>query len=248
MDWRADDRPREWGERYAQFTKADPDHLCVAKSDGARSGTAGVAEDRCDVALSLFGDPDAHRCVQGAPWALQNVMTQLKGVVPVWAEIQASDIGLWEPASHPDTRGPTIAEMRNTTFSSLATGATGLLFYNWTHLKADRRGFHTRLAEVQQVVGEVKALEPFLISDEPPPPIQVTIHQCGKAYVRSWQNQGEALVIATNVSDTEVASFGWSLPAGAGDPQVVAGEADQVGVTGAKLLPLQAAAVKLRLR
>jgi hypothetical protein len=248
MDWRADDRPEEWAERYAQFMKADPDHICVAKSDGARSSHAGVAEERCDVALSLFGDPDAHRCVQGAPWALQNVMTQLKGVVPVWAEIQASDIGLWEPATHPSTRGPTLQEMRNATFSSLATGANGLLFYNWTHLKADRRGFHTRLAEVQQVVGEVKALEPFLISDESPPPIRFTLRQGGQAYVRSWQNQGEALVVAANVSDAEAANIDWSLPAGASDPQAVAGEADQVGVTGARLLPLQAAAVKLRLR
>ena len=93
---------------------------------------------------------------------------------PIWAAIQAFD---WRIADYTfdykvpaKEHRPSVAELRCMAYLSLAAGAKGMVFYWWREDKAKIREQYPAIwAEICRLTREIKALTPFLVSEEPAP-------------------------------------------------------------------------------
>jgi len=74
-----------------------------------------------------------------------------------------------EPADAPQNRPPTYDEVRCMTYQALIEGAKGLIYYAFYELQGDPLGFDARWADMTRIGREVRALEPALLSVDPPP-------------------------------------------------------------------------------
>jgi hypothetical protein len=80
--------------------------------------------------------------------------------MPFWAVVQCFGAG-YETSNPSDTREPTYDEERAATMAAIAEGATGIIYYCFHSLQRSPR-FDERLAELNRIAGEVKALTPII--------------------------------------------------------------------------------------
>jgi len=167
-----DELPPPWRERlearYRLVRSLDPDHPTWAVLYQVDQ----LAEYRhtCDV-LGTDPYPVARKPVATAgEWARKTREASL-GTDAFWQVPQAF---AWCTASKGrdpkgEGRPPTYDELRCMTYQGLAEGATGLIYYAFYELKEDPLGFDARWKDMGRIAREVRALEPALLSADPPP-------------------------------------------------------------------------------
>jgi len=167
-----DELPPTWRDRledrYRLVRRLDPDHPTWAVLYQVDQ----LAEYRhtCDV-LGTDPYPVARAPVTMAgEWARKTREASL-GTDAFWQVPQAF---AWctarqdrDPAG--DGRPPTYPELRCMTYQALAEGAKGLIYYAFYELKEDPLGFDARWKDMARIAREVRALEPALLSTDPPP-------------------------------------------------------------------------------
>ncbi|MFO8013392.1 MAG: hypothetical protein R6X20_08815 [Phycisphaerae bacterium] len=167
-----DELPPPWRERledrYRLVRRLDPDHPTWAVLYQVDQ----LAEYRhtCDV-LGTDPYPVARSPVATAgEWARKTREASL-GTDAVWQVPQAFAWCTARKDRDPQGEGrpPTYAELRCMTYQALAEGAKGLIYYAFYELKEDPLGFDARWKDMTRIAREVRALEPALLSADPPP-------------------------------------------------------------------------------
>jgi hypothetical protein len=195
-----DELPPPWRDRlearYRQVRDLDPDHPAWAVLYQVDQLTE--YRHTCDV---LGTDPYP---VAGKPlsmageWARKTREASL-GTDAFWQVPQAF---AWCTASQErdpsgSGRPPTYAELRCMTYQALVEGAKGLVYYAFYELKEDPLGFDARWADMARIAREVRALEPALLSADPPPE-GVAVEG---APWRAFRDGRRAWILVTNPSE-----------------------------------------------
>ncbi len=209
-------------ERYEKVRALDPDHPCWSVlyqvgQMGEYVGTADVlGSDPYPVGrapLSMAGD-----------WTRRTV-SAMGGSGSVWQVPQAHDWANY--AKEEERRPPTLDDLRCMTYQCLAEGAMGLIYYSFYDLKRDALGFEARWADMRAIAGEVNALIPFLLSDEPRPDLGLASTDPDRVSAAAWSSDGEILILAANGSDAEPLTVTFRVPDGCA-ANVLYGRASEV--------------------
>jgi hypothetical protein len=167
-----DELPPPWRERlearYRFVRRLDPDHPTWAVLYQVDQ----LAEYRhtCDV-LGTDPYPVARSPVAMAgEWARKTREASL-GTDAFWQVPQAFAWCTARKDRDPQGEGrpPTYEELRCMTYQALAEGAKGLIYYAFYELREDPLGFDARWRDMTRIAREVRALEPALLSADPPP-------------------------------------------------------------------------------
>ena len=128
-----------------------------------------------------------------ADWT-RTVRTQLGGARAMWMVPQ-----LFRWPEKP--RGPSLAELRSMAWQCITEGATGLVFYSWFEIRADKQvPFDTRWRDMKQVAQEVKDMIPVLLSVDSAPTPKVQAPPSVHWTVR--KHQGAVYLVLVNDSPT----------------------------------------------
>ena len=123
------------------------------------------------------------------------------GFRPMWQVPQAFDWAIYRPeeTNRPAVRMPMRMELRSMTWQAIAAGANGIVYYSFFDL-LQREGWRKDRvaggwADVCAVAAEVKAFEPVMFSDEPPPAVE---GGDGDVAARAWSYDGKHRVVMAN--------------------------------------------------
>jgi len=126
------------------------------------------------------------------------------GKKPFWFVCQAFDFSLMKEKSHQIAeewkRFPTLDELRTMTYTAIASGARGVLYWSYSHVGDVREGGTTREEHwdrIATVVGELRALMPLLTADTPE-----TIVQQDNVVAMAKSDGKDTYVIAANYERT----------------------------------------------
>ncbi len=134
-------------------------------------------------------------------WTKQTVM-QTRNTRPVWQVVQAFN---WQnyrtQTEHAHGRTPTQAELRNMIWQCLTNGANGILLYSLYDMQRNPDiDFQTYWPQVTDVLGQVQAHAPMLLSVAPTP--LVTFNSDAMEHlsmrVTRWQGMTYAFVVSTS--------------------------------------------------
>ncbi|MBI5834619.1 MAG: hypothetical protein HZB16_20160 [Armatimonadetes bacterium] len=194
--------------RYRRVATLDPSHPTWSVLYQVNQ-----MEQYVDTADVLGSDPYP---IPDAPAAMAGQWTTLTAAAkgpwgPIWQVPQAHDWSVYKKDAKPHP--PTLQEERTMTYQRLAAGAQGLIFYSWFDLQRDPGGFAPRWQDLCIVADEVNNLMPWLLSTEPAPDLKLAPSNLKTVYARTWQREGQTLVIAANGAD-QPGRVGWTLPAG----------------------------------
>jgi hypothetical protein len=137
---------------------------------------------------------DIHQA--GASW--HAVRQALPPGQPIWAVVQCFGPG-YENSNPSDTREPTYDEERAATFSAIAEGATGIIYYCFHSLQRSPR-FEARFDELDRIAGEVQGLVPILGL---PDATEGVVVEQGTVSLLTKQGGGRLWVILSSTERTE---------------------------------------------
>ena len=191
--------------RYELLRRTDPGHpvyavLCQIGSLRRVLGTFDViGTDPYPVGRK---DPEPISMV--ADWT-ERTRRAVFGGKPVWQVPQIFDWGGYKTWKGFTTRAPTEAEMRNMAWQCVASGADGVVPYNYSGLKlrepAKRNPFEVQWAKVCCVYGEIRSHEKVLLSTEAPPAVGGAPRG---VFARAWRHDGRDWILAVNTNGEAV--------------------------------------------
>jgi hypothetical protein len=134
-------------------------------------------------------------------WA-RTTVEQTFGARAVWMVPQIFD---WTSYKKPNGRAPTLAEMRCMTWSCIAAGANGLIFYSWFDLwKMDKTvPFEQRWKDVTTMAEEIRRWIPVLLSVESAP--MPTVEAPASVAWRLFAKDGAVFLLCVNSDDKQPA-------------------------------------------
>lgn len=116
------------------------------------------------------------------------------GVRPLWQVPQAFE------GHQPDSRMPTVEEMRSMSWQFIAAGANGLIYYTYgtLHRPTNKTPFDKAWADVCAAADEVRRYIPVMLSVEEPPIVSSVPAAWG---VRVWRKDGGVYLLLVNAQD-----------------------------------------------
>ena len=108
-------------------------------------------------------------------------------------------------------RAPSFDELRSMTWQCITEGATGIIFYSWFEIRADKLfPFSQRWEEVKRVAVEVKEMAPVLLSAEPAPAVEVEAPESVHWLVRKREGAVHLFLVNDSAQEARVsARFPW---------------------------------------
>ena len=183
----------------------DPDHptwIVLDKPYEARTLIRGYDVIGADpYPIGNHGAPEQTAIGIAAGWA-RAVRKATYDFRPMWQVPQAFDWAIYRPEETNHVammRMPTRQEFRSMTWQAIAAGANGLIYYSFFDL-LERDGWRKdRMAGGWEgacaVAREVKAFEPVLFSDDPPPAVE---GGDGAVAARAWSYDGKYCIVMAN--------------------------------------------------
>ena len=190
----------------------DPDHptwIVLDKPQEARTLIRGYDVIGADpYPIGNHGTPEQTAIGIAAGWA-RAVRKATYDFRPMWQVPQAFDWAIYRPEETNRVammRMPTRQELRSMTWQAIAAGANGLVYYAFFDL-LERDGWRKdRVAggweDLCAVAREVKAFEPVLLSDDPPPVVE---GGDGDVAARAWSCDGKHCIVMANTLRKKVA-------------------------------------------
>lgn len=137
------------------------------------------------------------------------------GMRPLWMVPQAFDWGNYRKETAAESRPPTLDEELVMTYLCLIHGAHGLIYYSYSDLMRDPRGFEKRWADMVVVGDEVKQLFPALLSTAAADGPEVEIAAGAIDFARRADDERRRYVLMANPSPDQPATVRVTVSSGA---------------------------------